>query len=387
MALRDFGAARETVTRAGRILNANHATVSEAGAAIENIQANLDLREEAYARARLHAEAQIEIEKQLQGGAPQLVTAYALLGTIDQRQDDFDAAETALREAIRLSESEKGPLQRHYLTALNQMAVMLIERDRPFEALPFAQRALEVGEATLGRDAPKLVGVLRTLAEVNRALGDLPSALHLYQRADVIVEQNRANLERQVLVAHYRGFGNLQLELGDLPAARAALNAGIDAAGDDATLTMERGHLLLALARATDAADPERKRRLEQALALFRTRLPKTHPVNLRVINELCAVEIAARADPAPRCKEASDWVFGARDVEPTLRSAVYQNESALAEARGDVEGAYAQALKGVSAAEAVGTPGPLWRAYFTFAAANAKRPGKTLAIFLASKP
>jgi CHAT domain-containing protein len=381
-ALRDFRAAHEAVARANGILIANHATVSEAGAAIENIEANLDLREEAYERARAHAEAQIAIEKQLRGGAPQLVTAYVLLGTIDQRLDDFDAAEAALCEAIRLAESEKGPLQRHYLTALNQMAAMLIERDRAFEALQFAQRALEVGESTLGKDAPKLVGVLRTLAEASRALGDLPSALHLYQRADLIVEQSRANIERQVLVAHYRGLGNLQLELGDLQAARVALNAGIDAAGDDPTLTVERGYLLLALARATDALDPDRSRRLEQALALFQARLPKAHPVNLRVINELCAVEIAARAEPAPRCKEAGDWVSSARDVEPTLRSAVYQNESALDEVRGDLNGAYAQALKSLAAAEAVGTPDPLWRAYFTFATASATRQDTTLAIF-----
>jgi CHAT domain-containing protein len=380
--LREFRAAHEAAARANDILIANHATVSEAGAAIENLEANLDLREESYERARGHAEAQISIEKQLQGGAPQLVTAYVLLGTIDQRQDDFDAAEAALREAIRLSESEKGPLQRHYLTALNQMAAMLIERDRAFEALPFAQRALEVGESTLGKDAPKLVGVLRTLAEASRALGDLPAALHLYQRADLIIDQSRANVERQVLVAHYRGLGNLQLELGDLQAARAALNAGIEAVGDDPTLMVERGYLSLALARATDAADPDRARRLEQALALFQSRLPKGHPVNLRVVNELCAVEIAARAAAAPRCKEAGDWVSIAHDVEPTLRSAVYQNESALDELRGDLNGAYAQALKSLAAAEAVGTPDPLWRAYFTFAAASSARQDPTLAIF-----
>ncbi len=57
--LRDFRGAREAVARANAILIANHATVSEAGAAIENIEANLDLREEAYERARAHAEAQI----------------------------------------------------------------------------------------------------------------------------------------------------------------------------------------------------------------------------------------------------------------------------------------------------------------------------------------
>jgi CHAT domain-containing protein len=380
--LRDFRGAHEAVARANGILSANHATVSEAGAAIENIEANLDLREEAYEHARAHAESQIAIEKQLRGGAPQLVTAYVLLGTINQRLDDFDAAEAALREAIRLSESENGPLQRHYLTALNQMAAMLIERDRPFEALPLAQRALEVAESTLGKDAPKLVAVLRTSAEASRALGDLPAALHLYQRADVIVEQSRTNVERQLLVAHYRGFGNLQLELGDLQAARALLNAGIEAAGDDSTLTVERGYLLLALARATDAADPDRTRRLEQALALFQSRLPKAHPVNLGVVNELCAVEVAARADPAPRCQEAGEWISSTHDVEPTLRSAVYQNESALDESRGDLDGAYAQALKSLAAAEAVGTPDPLWRAYFTFAAANATRQDTTLAIF-----
>ncbi len=205
--------------------------------------------------------------------------------------------------------------------------------------------------------------------------GDLPSALHLYQRADLIVEQSRANIERQVLVAHYRGLGNLQLELGDLPAARAALNAGIDAAADDATLTVERGYLLLALARATrrsrSRATPGCSNRRWHC---FSRDFPGRIPLNLRVVNELCAVEIAARADPASRCKEAGDWVLSARDVEPTLRSAVYQNESALDEIRGDLNGAYAQALKSVAAAEAVGTPDPLWRAYFTFAAANAAR-------------
>ncbi len=379
---RDFGAAHSAIDRAEAILSANHATVSEAGAAIENLEANLAIREQDYATARTHAAAQIEIEKQLDGGAPQLVTAYVLLGTIYQRLDDFGAAEAALREAIRLAESEKGPLQRHYLTALNQIASLLIERDRPREALPYAQRALVVGESTLGADAPKLVGVLRTLAEANRALGDLPAALHLYERANAIIERHRADVERQVLVAHYRGLGGLHLELGDLAAARAALAAGLDAVGDDPTLTVERGYVLLALARTTDAADPERRQRLEQALALFQARLVATHPVNLRVVNELCVVEIATHVPSAPRCRQAGDWVTKARDVEPTLRSAVYQNESSLEESRDDPAGAYTQAFEALAAAESAGTPDTLWRAYFSFASAIRQRHQTALAIF-----
>lgn len=379
---RDFPAAHAALNRATAILTANHDSVSEAGAAIENVQTNLSLREEDYATALTHAEEQIRIEQQLGGGAPQLVPAYVLLGTIHSRLENFEASEAALRQAISLAESDHGPLQRHLLTALTQIATLLNERDRPREAQPFAVRALSLGEATLGPDAPKLVAILRTLAEVNRSLGDLPQALHLYERATAIVEHNRANIERQVLVAHYRGLGSLELELGDLDAARAALAAGLEAAGDTATLSVERAHVLRSLAQTSEITDPERRERLEQSLALFRIRLPATHPVILRVISDLCAVEIATGVATAVRCRDAGDWVVRSHDIEPSLRSAVFQNESALDEVRHDEAGAYDDALQSLAAAEAVGTPEPLWRAYVCFASALRVRGNVPLAIF-----
>ncbi len=379
---RDFPATHVALDRATAILNANHAAVSEAGAAVENVHTNLAIREEDYATAQLHAQEQIRIERQLGGGAPQLVPAYVLLGTIRSRLDDFDASEAALREAIDLAQSDHGPLQRHLMTALNQVATLLNERDRPREALPFAQRALGIGVETLGPDAPKLVAILRTLAEVDRAQGDLPQALHEYERAAAIIERSRSDVEQQVLVAHYRGLGNLELELGDLDAARAALNAGLAAAGEEPTLSVERAYVLLALAQTSDATDPERSQRLEQALSLFKSRLPASHPVVLRVINELCAVEIAVAAAPAPHCQEAAQWLTRAQDVEPSLRSAVYQNESALAVQRRDAVGAFEQALQALAAAETIGTPEPLWRADLAVASLLHDRGDGNLAIF-----
>lgn len=379
---RDFPAAHAALDRAMAILTANHAAISEAGAAIENVETNLAVHEENFAQARVHAEAQIRIEKQLDGGAPQLVPAYVLLGNIYARLEDFDASEAALREAIRLAESDLGPLQRHLQLALNQIAVLLNERDRPREALPFAQRALQVDEATLGAHAPKLVGTLRTLAEIERALGDLPQALHLYQRAAAIVEANRADIETQILVAHYRGFGDLELELGDLDAARAAFNAGLEATDNQPTLSIERAHVLLSLSRTSPITDPERSRELERALALFEERLPASHPVILSVINELCAVEIAAAASEAPRCREAADWVSRAADVEPSLRSAIYENQSELDQQRHDPSGAYAEAIEALAAAEALGTPQPLYRAYYAVAAILRQRNETALAVF-----
>jgi CHAT domain-containing protein len=379
---RNFAAAHVLLDRATAILSANHAAVSEAAAAVENVQTNVSLREEDFAGALRHAQVQLSIEQQLGGGAPQLVPAYVLLGSIRSRLDDFDGSEAALREAIALAQSDHGPLQRHLMIALNQIATLLYERDRPREALPFAERALKVGEDTVGPDAPNLVSVLRTLAEVNRALGDLPQSLHEYQRAAAIVARSGVDVERQVQVGHYRGLGNLELELGDLDAARTALDAGLAAAGDDVTLSVERAYVLLALAQTSDATDPERRQRLEEALALFKARLPASHPVVLRVINELCAVEIATAASATPQCQEATAWLTRARDVEPSLRSAVYENESTLAVRRQNQPAAYEQALQALAAAEAVGTPEPLWRADMIVASVLHDRGDVNLSIF-----
>jgi CHAT domain-containing protein/tetratricopeptide (TPR) repeat protein len=379
---RDFAASHAALDRATAIMAVNHAEVSEAGAAIENAQTNLAFREEDYRNARLHAEAQIRIEQQLGGGAPQLVPAYVLLGTALERLDEFDASEAALREAIRLAESQHGPLQRHYQTALNEIASLLNERDRPQEALPFARRALELGDSTLGPDAPKLVGTLTTLADVERASGNLPQALHLYQRAALILQRNRADIERQVLVAHYRGLADLELELGDLCAARTALASALDAAGDDASLATERGFALLALSRSAESRDPKRRVQLDEALLLLQSRLPASHPIILRVINELCGLEIAAGSVMTPRCDEASQWLAHASDVEPSLRSAVYRSESLLAAQRGDLSRAYAQAIEALAAAESIAVPEPLWRSYFNLASTLHQREDQTLAVF-----
>src|SRR5688572_30276942 len=116
------------------------------------------------------------------------------------------------------------------------LAALLNERGRPAEALEFARRAVSVGEATLGPDAPTLIRPLQLQAEAHRMLGELPEALRLYERAARIIETQRADVERHVLVSFYRGFGGLQQSLGDSAAARELLNAGMEVAGTEATL-------------------------------------------------------------------------------------------------------------------------------------------------------
>jgi tetratricopeptide (TPR) repeat protein len=173
------------------------------------------LKQEKYGEARQHADTQIGIERQLNNGAAQLVPAYVLQGYILERLDEYEASEAMLREAIRLSESKEGPLQQHLVTALTQLGILLNTRGKPEEALGFASRSLEAAEATLGPEAPTLVRVLQSLADVHVSLGELPQALHLYERAGGIVERHRDDVQRQVLVSYYRGLGSLAMNLGD----------------------------------------------------------------------------------------------------------------------------------------------------------------------------
>jgi CHAT domain-containing protein len=383
IAQRDFAGAEGNLQRARAILVANHERVSEAGAAIENALLNIAFRQERYEVARAHAEETLRIENQLQGGAAQLVPAYALLGRILERLDDYEQAETALRRAVGLAEGEQGPLQRHHFSARYQLAALLDERGHPQEARAQALRALAIGESTLGPTAPRLVPVLQVLGNAERSLGQLPEALRRFERAGAIIAGDRASVELPWLVDYYRDRGALEMSLGDLAQAEHTLGAGLEAAGEDPTLSIERARLLLDHARAAaELGHTQGRAELLQAVTLLRARLPESHPSILRVLNELCALELATPAAATPDCDEAGARLDRARDTDPALRADVYDNESRLASARQQADGAHGLAVRGLAAAESSGSPESLWRAYFQLARTLRARNETGLAIF-----
>ncbi|MGD9597499.1 MAG: CHAT domain-containing protein [Steroidobacteraceae bacterium] len=385
LAQRNFDEARSLLERAQSILAANGEKLSEAAGAIENALTNVALREENYPLARRHAEAQLAIELQLRAanGPAQPVTAYLLYGQVLEKLDEYEQAEQAMREAVRLSEAPDGPLQRQHLRALTALGVLLNARGKPQEALPFAQRALAVATRRLGAQAPNLVGVLLSLAEIERVLGDLPASLAHYEQAGRIVAAHPADVERQVRVNYYRGLGLLQGLLGATADARTSLALGLDIAGHSPDMDTERAGVLLLLARLEAPGDPSHARtRLGAALALYAARLPSGHPTLLRVVNELCAIDVRTSPASAPNCTDAQRRLEAAREVDPALRHAVYANESALAEARRDADRAWALAVRALSAAATLGTPDPEWRAQYRVARLLHDRGDDSLAIF-----
>jgi CHAT domain-containing protein len=379
---RDFESARAALDRASAILTARGESVSEAAAAIENAYTNLALRQENYPRARVHAERQIAIEQRLAPRSAQLVSANVVLAQVLEQLDEYEAAEAALRTAIGLAEANgDAPLQRHHLTALTQLAATLNERGKPREAAGFADRAVALGEATLGSSEPRLVRVLDVRAAVHHALGRLSAALADYRHADHIVVAHPGNLERQTLVAHHRGKGALLAALGDPLAARDELQRAIEVAGGDATLGTERAHALVAMASLNGVqSDNRRRARLLEARTLLGERLPDTHPDILRVANELCALEI--QAPYAPACDDAAARLARAHELEPALTALVLGNQSRRAQARGDSDDAFALAVDALATAAALATPDPQWQALARLAELLEARAEGRLAIF-----
>jgi CHAT domain-containing protein/tetratricopeptide (TPR) repeat protein len=385
----EFPQARIALQREHDILAENGDLVSEAGAAVENVYTNLAFRQERFLEAKAHAERQLAIEKQLSAGIGQFVPAYVFLARIDERLGDYEGSEAASREAIRLAETTHGgPLQQHRLTALTQLGALLDARGRPREALPFAQQAVELGETTLGADAPALVASLQTLADVQQALGQLPEAWHLYEHMGRIVAKSPTDVELPTRVTYYRGLANLQLELGNVDEALAALDAGLDATRAEPALVLQRGYLMETLAQASARrGDPQSPAYYSQALLLFGSRLPNAHPTILRVVNELCGFDIREHSTAADHeCGEGRIRLASTRDVDPALRAAVYDNLSELSDAQGYPKVAVALAASAVAAAEGLGTPEPLARAYFVTARALNAGGQTALAIYFGKR-
>jgi CHAT domain-containing protein/tetratricopeptide (TPR) repeat protein len=385
MSQRRFAEARALAERSFAILRSQGESVSEAAAAIKNLLANIALGSEEFAAARDHARDQVAIELELRarGGPDQPVTAYAVLGQALQRTNEFDEAEVALRESVRLAETRDGPLQRSGYIALLQLSALLNERGDPRQAAQLAQRAIERGERELGAEAANLVPALDNLAFAQRQLGDLAQALQLYQRAAAIVVAHGNNLQKTLAVRHHRGYGQLLLQIGDRDAAALEVARAESLSREDPTLLTERAAALVLLASVNELRDPQLSRGfLADAARIYTQKLSDTHPQTVRALNALCGVDILLATPMAASCDEAAKKLDAARFADPFVRQAVLQNLSERAARAGDLATMQRYALESLAAAQTLATPDPAWRAHYQLARSLYASGQPSLAIF-----
>jgi len=107
------------------------------------------------------------------------------------RAGRYTEAVPIAQRALELAQSRLGPDHPKTATELNNLALLYKSEGEYEKALPVFQRALTIAEEAIGPDHPDTATILNNLAELYRSQGAYEKALPLHQRALAIREKAR----------------------------------------------------------------------------------------------------------------------------------------------------------------------------------------------------
>lgn len=159
------------------------------------------------------------VELAAAGGAAATVPAFAALAYAQFLQGDLDGAETAASQAIDHPTSPQRT--QGLMVALAILALSELERGRPFNARPYAERAILVGREAGVADVSTASVAFVALAAVHAAEGLWADAERDAERAELL----RRGPDRTVLHAHtLLVLAEIRLQRGRLARAGADLD-------------------------------------------------------------------------------------------------------------------------------------------------------------------
>jgi tetratricopeptide (TPR) repeat protein len=225
-----------------------------------------------------------------------LATTSRLLNQVGvylHSRTSFGAAKTVKERALAIGEATLGPDHPDVATRLNNLALLLQDLGDLEGAKAHLERALAIGEASLGPDHPDLAMRLNNLGTVLQDLGDLEGAKAHLERALAIDEaslgQNHPNVGRDL-----NNLGTVLQDLGDLEGAKAhlerALAIGEASLGQNHPSIRTRLENLGKLLRAFKDFEGA-KALYERALALSEATLGHKHPTTASYRENLNQVE------------------------------------------------------------------------------------------------
>ena len=129
-----------------------------------------------------------------------LTEAYEQGGALYQA-GQYEQAIPFWQKALELGEREFGPEHPDIAKGLNNLALLYAAQAHYAEAEPLYKRALAILEEALGPDHPNIATSLIGLALLYRARGHYEAAVPLYQRSLAILEKALGNPTGQVFVA------------------------------------------------------------------------------------------------------------------------------------------------------------------------------------------
>ena len=132
----------------------------------------------------------------------------------------FEEAKRAYERAVRLGESSLGPDHPMVATRVNNLGMVLRDLGDLAGARAHFERALGIHEAAYGRDHPMVATMANNLGGVLRELGDLAGARAHYERA-LGIDEAAYGPDHPNVATDVNNLGGVLRDLGDLAGARA----------------------------------------------------------------------------------------------------------------------------------------------------------------------
>ncbi|HEY1932578.1 MAG TPA: tetratricopeptide repeat protein [Acetobacteraceae bacterium] len=229
----------------------------------------------------------------------------------------YARAEPLMRRVLAIDEADVGSDHPRVARALNNLATLLRETNRPGEAEPLLRRALYIDEASFGKDHPDVAADLNNLATLLQDTNRFGEAEPLLRRALAIDEATLGKHHPDIAIRLNNLATLLQYtnRLGEAePLLRRALSVNEASLGNDHPNVARDLNNLAQLLRDTNRLG-EAEPLMRRALAIDEASLGKDHPNVARDLNNLAALLLATN-----RLGEA----------EPSMRRALAIDEASL---------------------------------------------------------
>jgi tetratricopeptide (TPR) repeat protein len=227
----DFAAARAAYEEAIAVHERAYGQDSELARKLNRLAGiYMRLRDEDTARRHLQRAAEL-LERNYGPRHRHLAVIWTTLGGVEYQAGDLAAARSLQERAVALKEEVGGPASVALVPSLAALAQTLTDLGEVDAAGSYLQRALDIARKALGADHPKVVGVMRAVANNQLARGD-PAGAERTLLETIATQRRIANVPP--LDDIELDLARLLLGVGRLDDARAAVARARDVPRPDA---------------------------------------------------------------------------------------------------------------------------------------------------------
>lgn len=243
---------------------------------------------------------EVTIRQALDAAVPKIALAFAgkpivegsvrrTIGITYYKLGLYPKGELQLRRVLDLARDIFGKEHEETLTAVNDLALVLLAQGKLSEAEPLCRGNVELCRRVQGPENPKTLGAVHTLAQILRAQGKLSEAEALF-RQNLEVARRVLGLDHPDTLAAVHNLAWLLQAQGKLPEAEPLYRQNLETCrrvlGPDHPDTLASVHALAGLLQARGKLS-EAESLLRQNLESCRRILGPEHPGTLTAMNSM----------------------------------------------------------------------------------------------------